>query len=107
MKTEITRLNYSIDAKDKIIEELQVRVRKLEASVDDTEQYSRRANVRIHDTDTGEEARVKVLQVINETMKMRPPLSDKDVKRCHRLGRHDPACPRTMSSAWAPRPRMS
>ncbi|KAI0214971.1 hypothetical protein LSAT2_032982, partial [Lamellibrachia satsuma] len=99
MKTEITRLNGSIDAKDKIIEELQVRVSKLEVSVDDTEQYSRRADVRIqgiHDTGTGEEARGKVLHVINETMKMHPPLSDKDVKRCHRLGRHDPACPRMM-----------
>ena len=69
---------------------LKVMVSKLEAGVDDTEQYSRRANVRlqgIHDIGTGEEARVKVLQVINETMKMR---------RCLWLGRHDPARPRTM-----------
>ena len=68
-KTEITRLT----AKNKIIEELQVRVSKLEVSVDDTEQYSRRANVRIqgiHDTGASEDARATVLQVINETMKM-------------------------------------
>ena len=67
--TEITRLT----AKNKIIEELQVMVSKLEVSVDDTEQYSRRANVRIqgkHDTAAGEDVRAKVLQVINETIKM-------------------------------------
>ena len=54
------------------------------------------ANVRvqgIHDMGAGEEARDKVLQVINETMKMRPLLSDKDVERNHRLGRHDPRVP--------------
>ena len=88
-KTEIIRLNDSIDAKDKIIEEQQVRVSTFDVSVDDTEQYSRRANVRIQgirDMGAGEEARAKVLQVFNETMKMRPPLSDKDVERCHRLG---------------------
>ena len=40
MKTDITRLNDFTDANDNIVEELRV-------SVDDTEQYSRRANVRI------------------------------------------------------------
>ena len=48
----------------------------VDVSVDDTEQYRRRANVRIqgiHDTGVGKDARAKVLQVvINETMKMRP-----------------------------------
>ena len=93
-KTEVSRLNDTIDAKDKIIEEQQVRVGKFDVNVNVTEQYSRRANVRIqgiHDTGAGEEARAMVRQVINETMEMRPPLSDKDVERCHRLGRHDTA----------------
>ena len=73
-KTEISRLNDSIDAKDKIIEEQQVRVSKFDVGVNVTEQYSRRTNVRIQG---------------NETMKMHPPLSDKDVERCHRLGHQD------------------
>ena len=68
IKTETTRLNDSIDAKDNIIDELQVWVSKLEVIVYDTEQYSRMANVRvqdIYDMGAGEEARDKVLQVIN------------------------------------------
>ena len=48
MKTEITRLNDTIDlTKDKSIKELQVKVSKLEVSVDDTEQHSLKANIRI------------------------------------------------------------
>ena len=46
VKTQITHPNDTIDAKEKIIEELQVRVSKLGVSVDDIEQYSRRTNVR-------------------------------------------------------------
>ena len=62
MKTEITRLNDSIDAKHNIIEELQVMVSKLEVNMDNIEQYSGRANVRIqglHDTGADEDARAK------------------------------------------------
>ena len=63
MKTEITRLNDTIDTKDKSIKELQVKVSKLEVSVDDTEQHSLKANTRIQgisDTGAGEDARAKV-----------------------------------------------
>ena len=64
MKLEITRLHQTIDAKDKLIYELKDRVDKLEVSVDDMEQYSRRANLRIQgiaESGTGEDARAKVL----------------------------------------------
>ena len=95
MKLEITRLHQTIDAKDKLIYELKDRVDKLEVSVDDTEQYSRRANLPIQgiaESGTGEDARVKVLEIFNQKMKMSPPLSDQDIERCHRLGRQtDPA----------------
>ena len=100
MKLEITRLLQKIDEKDKLIYKLKDRIDKLEASVDDTEQYSRRANLRIQgiaESGTGEDARVKVLEMFNQKMKMSPPLSDQDIERCHRLGRHtDPARPRSM-----------
>ena len=100
MKLEITRLHQTIDAKDKLIYELKDRVDKLEVSVDNTEQYSRRANLRIQgiaESGTGEDARAKVLEIFNQKMKMSPPLSDQDIERCHRLGRQtDPARPRCM-----------
>ena len=100
MKLEITRLYQTIDAKDKLIYELKDRIDKLEVSVDDTEQYSRRANVRIQgiaESGTGEDARAKVLEIFNQKMKMSPPLSDQDIERCHRLGcLTDPARPRCL-----------
>ncbi|KAI0214969.1 hypothetical protein LSAT2_032980, partial [Lamellibrachia satsuma] len=71
MKLEITRLHQTIDAKDKLIYELKDRVDKLEVSVDDTEQYSRRANLRIQgiaESGTGEDARAKVLEIFNQKM---------------------------------------
>ena len=45
----------------------------------------------------GEDACAKVLDVINSTMLLRPPLTDVDIERCHRLGRQtDLTRPRTM-----------
>ncbi len=100
LRTQITRLNETIESKDKVIGDLQARVVKLEDSLDDTEQYSRRANLRIQgipDPGTGEDACAKVLDVINNAMMFQPPLSTNDIVRSHRLGRQtDPACPRTM-----------
>ena len=73
---------------------------KLEDSLDDTEQYSRRANLRIQgipDPGAGEDSCAKVLDVINNAMNLQPPLSSNDIERSHRLGRQtDPARPRTM-----------
>ena len=89
MKLEITRLHQTIDAKEKCIYELKDRVDKLEVSVEDTEQYSRRANLRIQgnaESATCEDARAKVLEIFNQK-KMSVPLSDQDIERCHRLGR--------------------
>ena len=100
LRTQITRLNETIESKDKVIGDLQARVVKLEDSLDDTEQYSRRANLRmqgIPDPGTGEDACAKVLDVINNAMMFQPPLSTNDIVRSHRLGRQtDPARPRMM-----------
>ena len=98
--TQITRLNETIESKDKVIDDLKARVVKLEDSLDDTEQYSRRANLRIQgipDPGAGEDSCAKVLDVINNAMNLQPPLSSNDIERSHRLGRQtDPARPRTM-----------
>ena len=48
LKTAITRLHESLDAKDRVINGLKVCVVGLEENLDDTEQYSRRSNLRIH-----------------------------------------------------------
>ena len=103
MKLQITRLHQTIDAKDKLIYGLKDRIDKLKLSVDDTEQYSRRANLRIQGiagsgtSVSSENAHAKVLEIFIQKMKMSPPLSDQDIERCHRLGRQtDPTRPRCM-----------
>ena len=100
LRAEITQLRSVVDKKDIVIGELHDRVSVLEASVDAFEQYGRRANLRIQgivELGAGEDACAKVLDVINSTMLLRPPLNDVDIERCHRLGRQtDLTRPRTM-----------
>ena len=66
---------------------------------------SHRTNVHIQgisDTGAGEDAHAKELEVINEKMKMQPPLLDLDVERCYRPGcQTDPACPNSTQNAHA------
>ena len=90
LRTQITRLNETIESKDKVIGDLKACVVKLEDSLDDTEQCSRRANLRIQgipDPGAGKDACAKVLDVINNAMMFQPPLSTNDIVRSHRLGR--------------------
>ncbi|KAK2159080.1 hypothetical protein NP493_1733g00061 [Ridgeia piscesae] len=65
-----------------------------------SEQYGRRANLRIQgvvESGTGEDVCAKVLEVINSTMLLLPPLNNVDIERCHRLRRQtDLTRPRTM-----------
>ena len=100
IRTQITRLNETIESKDKVIGDLKTRVVKLEDSLDDTEQYtcSRRANLRIQgNPGAGENACAKVLDVINNAMMFQPLLSTNNIVRSHHLGRQtEPARPRTM-----------
>ena len=102
LRAEITQLRSEVNEKDRVIAKLHDRVSVLEASVDASQQYGRRANLRIQGivesgAGAGEDACAKVLDVINSTMLLRPPLTDLDIERCHRLGRQtDLTRPRTM-----------
>ena len=100
LRAEITQLRSVVNEKDRVIAEMHDRVSVLEASVDASEQYGRRANLRIQrivESGAGAGACAQVLDVINSTMLLRPPLTDVDIARCHRLGRQtDLTRPRTM-----------
>ena len=77
LRAEITQLRSIVNEKDRVIGELHDRVSVLEASVDATEQYGRRANLRIQgivESGAGEVACAKVLDVINSTVLLRPRL---------------------------------
>ena len=100
LRAEITQLRSVLDEEDRVIGELHDRVNVLGASVDASEQYGRRANLRIQgvvESGTGEDVCAKVLEVINSTMLLLPPLNNVDIERCHRLRRQtDLTRPRTM-----------
>ena len=104
LRAEITQLGSIVNEKDRVIGELYDRVSVLEASVYASEQYGRRANLRIQGivesgagAGAGEDACAKVLDVINSSMLLRPPLTDVDIERCHRLVRQtDLTRPMTM-----------
>ena len=76
LRAEITQLRRVVDEKDRVIGELHDRVTMLEASVDATELYGRRAYLRTHgvvESGTGEDACAKVLVVIDSTTLLPPP----------------------------------
>ena len=89
LRAEITQVRSVVDEKDRVIGEVNDRVSMLGASVDATVQYGRRGNLRIQgvvESGTGEDDCAKVLEVINSTMLLRPPLNDVDIERRHRRG---------------------
>ena len=98
LRAEITQLHSVFDEEDRVIGELHDMVNVLEAKVDATEQYGRRANLRIQgviESGTGED--VCACEVSNSTMLLLPPLNNVDIERCHRLRRQtDLTRPRTM-----------
>ena len=76
--------------KDNVIKTLLQNVNQLETKIDHHEQYSRRANIRIHGVQEdvrGENVEAKVLNIINEKMGFLPPIKCENIERCHRLGR--------------------
>ena len=88
----VTNLTTQLENKEQRITELEKTVELLEVSIDDQQQYSRRANLRFTgiEENAGEDTTTKVLQIINETMQLEPPISLDQIERSHRLGRVTP-----------------
>ena len=88
----VTNLTTQLENKEQRITELEKTVALLEVSIDDQQQYSRRANLRFTgiEENAGEDTTKKVLQILNETMQLEPPISLDQIERSHRLGRVTP-----------------
>ena len=88
---QVRRLHAQLEAKDQRIKCLEEKVTALEIDSDNTEQYSRRANLRVSGlpeaADEGEDTDEKVLAMINEKMGRAPPLQRHHLERSHRVGR--------------------
>ena len=91
MNTRIDGLTAQLTAKDNDIAALQKRVDELEESADRAEQYSRRSNLLFSGfKETGggatENTDGQIISLVNDAMKLSPPLKAHDIARSHRLG---------------------
>ena len=78
LTTKLEQLTEHLATKDANIATLETTINKLETKIDDHEQYSRRANIRLYEIKEdvkGEDIETKVLHLINKEMKLNPPLN--------------------------------
>ena len=90
--------NAALAKKDAQIQDLQSRVRKLEETCDELEQYSRRNTVRIRGIPEALNENTDALVKELAARKLEVPVADHDVVRSHRVGRKedDPRTPRDL-----------
>ena len=85
------QMNILLDklaSKDKLVHTMQQEISSLKLEVDALEQYGRRQNLRLTGVTElpGEDTHQTALAVVNDVMKISPPLSEVEVDRIHRLG---------------------
>ena len=89
MNNRIDALTTQLTAKDSKIAALEKRVDELEESADRAEQYVCRSNMLFSgfkETGGKENTDDTVIELVNDTMKLSPPLQAHDIARSHRLG---------------------
>ena len=75
--------------KEARINELGGTVKHLQSDLDKSEQYSRRANLRIQgilESEGGEDTDAKVVAILNDTMGLVPRIELSQIERSHRIG---------------------
>ena len=89
LSRNIENLKKTIEAKDVVITALKEEVKTLNHKVDDLEQYSRRNSVRVTGIPENENEAIgkSVLEMINNRMKVEPPVQAHELDRVHRVGR--------------------
>jgi hypothetical protein len=103
IKQELVALRAEVKQKNAIIDQLKRRVDDLESTNDDLEQYQRRNSLRISGLleEDNEDTFQRSLCVINETMKVEPPIQEQDIDRLHRVGKQDGGKPRSIIVKFA------
>ena len=111
LRQEVSHLREIVMKKESEIEGLQAKMKVIELSNDEQEQYSRRNNLRIAGLEEveGEDIRSTVLETFNSCLKLQPPLKSENIDRIHRLGKKTTAGPRPVIvkfSGYDPRQRV-
>ena len=89
LTSKVDTLTREIDVKNATIKQLEERVDCLEDASDGVEQYSRRPNLRffgIPENRSDDDTDKLITTVINESMKLQPPMLQEHLERSHRLG---------------------
>ena len=89
MTAKINSLTSQLEAKEARIVKLDERLVQLEGVLDNQEQYTRGANLRIQgipESDQGESTDEKTLEIVNDFIGLDPPLQLEDIERSHRVG---------------------
>ena len=109
LKNEIVLLRKEVKEKDKQIVNLNSRIDSLESENDALEQYTRRNSLRLFGLpeQQGEDSVEVALNLMNQTLKVEPPIVMEDLDRVHRVGKKkapDASSPEQPDSPPKPRP---
>ena len=82
---KVERLTNELCIKDVMIQKLEQRVEKLEEAADNTEQYSRRPNLRVHGLaeKADENTDQLIVKLVNDQMQFQPPIQLNQIERSH------------------------
>lgn len=108
VKNEIILLRKELKEKNAKIERLERRIDSLESDNDTLEQYTRRNSLRIFglpEEEAGEDTAQVALTLINQTMKVEPPITSEDLDRAHRIGKKGTPSTTSPQPSTTPRPR--
>ena len=91
LKSSVTYLKDQIEVKDSIILSLRQDNANFVERLDDMEQYSRRASMRIYglDENSPKSTDEQVLDLVNSHLKLEPPLEEAEIEVSHRVGKSD------------------
>lgn len=86
LRQEVKQLKEAAAQKDATISELRGEIHQLQLANDSLEQYGRRSSLRVSGIrEEFEDTTDGVLHVVNDVMKLEPPLEAKDINISHRL----------------------
>ena len=107
LSSKVTTLEAEGKVKDAKIATLEKRITQMETTLDDLEQHGRRESMRIFglpETDPGTTDE-KVLKLVNQRMKLYPPLQLEEIAVSHRVGPQQPEHVPEDTDAPPPGPR--
>jgi predicted nuclease with TOPRIM domain len=100
LNAEISSLRSELQEKNARIDALEKKLLSLESQTEGLEQYSRRNNIRVSNIpeQSNENITSTTLSILNDNLKLDPPICEQDIDRIHRTGKvtENPSKPRSV-----------